>query len=208
MLKDELGFRILGLLQGAPGAYHEGVVRSMERIFNGDQVEQLVQVTSKEVGKVISDPGSSTDLSSLPSTSRPLHQHPFWRRTCLAVGKKSQGLPLSLASLCDGFTHIPHHGPVTDSEHSTAGWLTTEAGLSIALHEFAMWAGYGCSSATGNVVHYQGQKYHVEKKVRGGADEQQRKQKERKAERERRISMGDDFATVAFDAECNDAGDY
>ena len=81
--------------------------------------------------------------------------------------------------------------------------------MSIVLHEFTLWAGYGLvSSETGKVVQYQGQKYQVDKKVKGGLDEQERKQKERKTKRERTDSIGDDFAKAVFNVEDNADGDY
>ena len=208
MLNDELGFHIVGLLQGVPGAYQESSLRCDKQVSKDDRCEELVVVvTAEDAENATYDQGSSTDLSPIPSTSYPIQQLPFSQRTCLAVSKKTRGVPLSLARICDAFVHIPHHGPRGD--HSTASWLTIEAGLSIVLHEFALWAGYGLvSSETGKVVQYQGQKYQVDKKVKGGLDEQERKQKERKTKRERTDSIGDDFAKAVFNVEDNADGDY
>ena len=207
MLKDTLGFQIVGLLQGVSGGYQESSLRCDEQVTPDGRVEEVIHVSANHTESVTYEQGSSTEISPIPSISYPLHQRPFSKRTCLAVSKKTRGLPLSLARICDAFVHIPHHGTIGDS--SLAAWLTIEAGLSIVLHEFAMWAGYGgMSSETGKVVQYQGQKYQVDTKVRGGVEEQEIKQKERKAKRERTDSVGDDFAMAVFAVTGNVDGDY
>lgn len=206
MLKEELGFHMLGVLQGAPGAYQERPVQ-----WDDERVHVLLHPSEPMIRL---DQGSvscslSNHRSSIPPlTSRPLHHRPFATRTCLVVGKHTRGLPISLAQLCDGFVHIPHHG-IHFSRDDTVGWLTTEAGVSIVLHEFAMWAGYAqasSSSGTGKIVHYQGQKYQVDTKPRDDAEEQIRKQEERKAKREGAVSTDEEFAMTAFGR--NDEGDY
>jgi len=228
VLKEELGFHIFGLLQGVPvgggdvsSSYGKRSIQCIEHITKDNQIEEVVSVMSHGIEEenllLHDDHGSTTDRLSIPSmVSYPLHQRPFSQRTCIAVGKKTRGLTMSLARICNGFLHIPHNGLPNQEETSTtttAAWLTLEASVSIALHEFALWAGYGrtASSESNNnkIVHYHGQKYQVDKLSRGGIEEQQRKQEERHAKREQMMSAEEESLMVTFDdIVCGEDGDY
>lgn len=219
----ELGFQIVGLLQGAPGAnyYQESPVQCVEQEIREGCIEQVVHVVSSE--KTSEDDIVEGETLALvpttPPTSVPLHHQPFSERTCIAVGKRSRGLPLSLARICDSLVHIPHHGLdehklTNETKNLTmSSWLTVEAGLSIVLHEFAMWAGYGKpSSKTGKVFQYQGQKYHVAKTVRGsggGIEDQNQKKEERRVKREKQLleMEVDDSHMAVFGTISNEDGD-
>jgi len=223
MLRDELGLTIVGLLQGAPGAY-ESRGYDVDTMFHRATGETLVQVKRAEITSA--DSGDS--LSSFPK-SFPLHRQPFARRTCLAIGKRPRGLSLTLSKLCDHFVHIPHEGisPESDALDDEMGefsavstWISVEAGMSIVLHEFALWAGYGRAakvSSGGNVVRYEGQKYHVKSKRKGQStkEEQLQKQEERKARREQELPdetfLGTVFGSEADNADLrmgDESGDY
>lgn len=201
----ELGFTIVGLLQGAGEAFTTHDVHCVTR--NENQLMVQVKRSHKE------EEEASSPLSSTPAQiaaispdhthfakSNPLHCRPFAQNTCLAVGKRTKGLPLSLAALCDSFVHIPTFGlPGQD------GWLTVEAGLSIVLHEFALWAGYGQQSHGGKCVHYQGQKYQVAKKQRGDPQGQLQKQQQRRDQRTQE-SVDEQFLENVFGGDS--VGDY
>ncbi len=202
-IQQELGFTIVGLLQGAAGAYATQEVHCVASKETLLPLPLLVQVKPPTTP----DESSSSSLPlehSLPK-SIPLHCRPFASRTCLAVGKRTKGLPLSLATLCDVLVHIP-----TCDLPGQEGLLTVEASMSIVLHEFALWAGYGRHSNGGNVVHYQGQKYQVEKKQRGDREEQLQKQEQRKAQREQETTENPFERTVFHDNQVlhDDTGDY
>jgi tRNA(Leu) C34 or U34 (ribose-2'-O)-methylase TrmL len=228
-LKDELGFTIVGLLQGAPDSY-SSKGHDVLCVMHPHPEDKTVLVKREKV-----PPNDIVELLSPLPKSYPLHSRPFSRRTCLAVGKRARGLPLSLAQLCDTFVHIPHHGLLStvddDADASSfyhdSTWISVEAGMSIVLHEFALWAGYGrtakdssSSSSSGTVVHYQGQKYHVEQKNKGesDADEKVKKQEQRRAQRDQDASLEGAFqgnvfgsttgTTAAGDPFGQDAGDY
>lgn len=220
-LKEELGFRIVGILQGAPEAYSSNG-QDVHCVRHPQPKEDTVLVKRKNV-----PPQDIVEMATPFPKSYPLHCRPFSRRTCLAVGKRARGLPLSLAQLCDSFVHIPHHGlsSLDDEEsslspssfHHDSTWITVEAGMSIVLHEFALWAGYGRiakDSKSGNVVHYQGQKYHVEQKQKGisDPDEKAKKQEQRKARRDKDASSDGEFLGHVFggggNASGDDTGDY
>lgn len=219
-LKDEWGFTIVGVLQGAPDAYDS----------NGYQVQCSAKEGTGEMVVHVRHPGTLLENSaeaamlSLPK-SLPLHCRPFTKRTCLAVGKRAKGLSLSLAKVCDAFVHIPIQGLSDEAGDCESGgfgvdatWLSVEAGMSIVLHEFALWAGYGRQNkgSDGKIVHYQGQKYHVESKPKGEAsnDERVRKQMEREAQREESVRddnylLGDVFGSTDQPRLLgDDAGDY
>ncbi len=76
-----------------------------------------------------------------------------------------------------------------------------EASVSIVLHEFALWAGYGTHNNT-----YQGQKYHVQPKQRGNPNQQSEKQEQRKAQRELDSNMEEPQLGILFDPDST--GDY
>jgi tRNA G18 (ribose-2'-O)-methylase SpoU len=216
-LKEELGFTIVGLLQGAPESAYSSKGHDVHCVKYPQQEEQIVLVKRENV-----PPNDIVDISSTPlPPSYPLHTRPFSRRICLAVGKRPRGLPLSLAQLCDTFVHIPHFGLPTSPSSSPcyhdSSWLTAEASMSIVLHEFALWAGYGrtikddSTSSDGKVVHYQGQKYDVAQKHKGesGADEILRKKEERRAQREQDAKLEGAFQGNVFGSAAeDDAGDY
>ena len=90
---------------------------------------------------------------------------------CFAVGKKTRGLPISLARLCDWYVHVPHvavvgtnassdeHIHVDDEEDDDEFvLLNMESCLSIVLHHFMAYAGYEDGSDT---TTFTGQKYNV-----------------------------------------------
>lgn len=215
-LKDELGFTILGLLQGVPETYSSKGY-DVQCLRFPQPEEQIVRVKLENVPLLPNIDLNIVETTPILPKSYPLHSRPFSRRTCLAVGKRARGLPLSLASVCDGFVHVPHQGLDVSSSTSLqhdSSWITVEAGLSIVLHEFALWAGYGRAaketgddSISGNVVHYQGQKYLVEQKHKGlsGPDEKVKKQEQRRAQREKDASLEGGFLGNVFR---DDTGDY
>jgi hypothetical protein len=92
-----------------------------------------------------------SEREELSRLSFPVDVFAFSRgNVCFAVSKDRQGLPLSLARLCDSFVHIPHMNLYTGDEPL----LDTPSCLSILLHEFANWAGY-------NEREFQGHKFDV-----------------------------------------------
>ena len=186
----EMGFELIGLLQGAPDAYDEG----------GYPVRNLEGTTPTVVAV---DPSGTEASEGLPR-SFPVQARRFSPRTCLAVGKGPRGLPESLARLCASFVHIPHRGLADSASTHTNCWLTPEAGLSIALHEFCAWAGFDKDRAG----LYRGQKYDVQRPIRGRSDDQQRKRDERR--RARDDNDDDEPATLhesVFGSSADD-GDY
>lgn len=176
---NDLGFELLGLLQGVTITNKTSWNDSLPVVVNTSRhTHQQEQEDPPNVHAAAEQANAygSGDAELPCKVSFPLHSRPFSQRTCLVVGKRATGLPLSLAKYCHKFVHIPHQGldpsesdmedNVNDDEESFSNsytaWLTVEACVSIVLHEFAMWAGYDKASST-----YQGQKYHVQRKIKG-----------------------------------------
>ena len=182
------GFQLVGLLHGASGAYSS----------HGSAVVKEIVEEKDEVIASISPTTETSSMGSMPN-SFPVGSRPFFNRTCLVVGKKSKGLLWSLAELCEKFIHIPHDGP------GDGAWLTVEAGLSIVLHEFALWAGYNKRSSA-----YQGQKYQVERKIKGSEinDKQSERKRRRDEQQEESQEMGGGGMTDIFSKHQADDGDY
>jgi len=97
----------------------------------------------------------STAATLSPHRSFPIETFSFSNgNICFVVAKQRQGLPLSLARLCDAFVHIPHMAHVT-----TEPLLDTPSCLSILLHEFTNRAGY-------SERNFQGHKFDVARSMR------------------------------------------
>ena len=104
--------------------------------------------------------------------SFPLSSFPFEDgNICFAVSKRSEGLPLSLARVCDSLIHIPH--PHVMGERPL---IDPPACLAILLHEYTSWAGY-------NERTFQGHKFDVVRPDRADAGDVAKKQAERAASR-------------------------
>jgi hypothetical protein len=147
---------LLGLLGGYPNAYNDEGYNIVE------QDDGMIQLDASKSSS------SSPSPSSFPK-SKPIHTRPFPSRgenVCFVIGKKSIGLPISLALHCDSFCHVPHHGMAPSSEgdselaDTTSALLNGETCMSIALHQFSAWAEYQDG-------HYVGQKYEVERITKG-----------------------------------------
>lgn len=104
--------------------------------------------------------------------SFPLCSFPFENgNICFAVSKRNEGLPSSLARICDSLIHIPHpHAP------GERPLIDPPACLSILLHEFTSWAGYKEHT-------FQGHKFDVVRPDQSDAGDVARKQAERAASR-------------------------
>ena len=129
--------RVLGLLGGAPGAYHSPTGYSVEET-NG-----WVAVTRQE---------TSPGPLSFPAHSRPFETD---GNVCLVINKSNKGLASHLAAVCDSFVHVPHAN--SGSAHSM---LDTPTCLSITLHHFTSWAKYDERT-------FQGHKFGVARVKRG-----------------------------------------
>lgn len=130
-LKNSCGCSsVLGLLGAVP---------------NGYEKKPLVQ-TEDNQGGILSAGMTENELQQQqehPSRkfSLPIHLYSPSNITgslCLVVAKGRQGLPASLARLCDAFVHVPHHDLAVGDEKpccTTNPLLDTPSCMSIALHE-------------------------------------------------------------------------
>lgn len=65
------------------------------------------------------------------------HETPFTRSTAFVVDNEVPGLSREQRAICDGFVHVPCHGP-----RATIAVLDTTVVLAIALHQFTQWAAF------------------------------------------------------------------
>lgn len=134
-------------------------------------------------------PAASTVAPASLGSSYPVHGYPFqYGNLCVALGKKSHGLPWALARHCDSFIHIPHE-EVFIAPGSTASpyLLDIQSCLSIALHQFTRVVGYDERT-------FEGHKFEV---ARGVAALDSRGEDKRDArEEQRRLTEAEADATI------------
>lgn len=114
------------------------------------------------------DDEQSGKASFYVESGRALHRFSFplddftflYGNICFALSKDRQGLPLSLADLCDSFVHVPH---IKSGAHNEP-LLDTPSCLSILLHTYTNWAGY-------DERIFQGHKFEVARSGRAKTDE-------------------------------------
>ena len=149
----------------------------------------------------------STTARTVPKRSHSVSTRTFSSDVhccCFVVGKKRNGLPISLAQLCDSLVHIPHTNIMGnhDDADSTSSLLSTEACFCIVLHEYMAWSqqqreGQGTSiSGTDETSteiigtsSFVGQKYKVEKIQKGSIKLQLIQRQERLREKQRKQDM-------------------
>uniref|UniRef100_A0A7R9ZKU3 tRNA/rRNA methyltransferase SpoU type domain-containing protein n=1 Tax=Craspedostauros australis TaxID=1486917 RepID=A0A7R9ZKU3_9STRA len=111
---------------------------------------------------------------------------------CFAVGKKSKGLPDSLARLCDVFCHVPHQFSGAHDHGVEYSMLNTETCFSIVLHHFMLQSG----NVTDGTSNFQGQKYDVAKVIKGAFGDAKRAE----VERQERLEQKRELEAMAQDA--------
>lgn len=141
---------LIGLLGGAPGDHQE-----YELVVNEHLESSTVQVS------LLPEERTGTPY---PNSMPVQHVQPFSQgNCCLVVSKNMRGLPISLASCCDMFVHIPHVDVRSDGADSPrASLLDSQSCLSIALHYFAAFA--ECDERD-----FQGHKFKVVRQQQGVA---------------------------------------
>lgn len=194
-------YQLLGVLNGVANAYDkDGYVVVQEETTKKDDEKN----NNEPIVNISFSPRKekSESKAKIFPKSYPVNARQFYQNTCLVVGRRSIGLPAQLAELCHGFVHIPHQAQLNTNKSNNVSWLNGEACVSIILHEFSAWAKFDDSN-------YQGQKYSVNRIVKGSKENQTEKQNERKRKMEERLqeTPPEDMANF-FNPDGNDGGDY
>jgi hypothetical protein len=138
---------ILGIVtRGAGGASHQNPYP-----LTVDSSHETSKHCFLNASKI--DPTSND--TELP-LSYPIRHHPLFssspsslRSLAIILSKDSLGLPLSLASVCDSFVHIPHL-PLDDRIFCP---LDVPSSLSIVLHHVRKWSPYPERNSHGHKFH-------------------------------------------------------
>jgi hypothetical protein len=167
-----------------------------DREVNGYPVVETNDFYHVDVSK------ESTEKST-KKYSYPVHSRHFIEgNCCFVVNKKPKGLPISLASSCDFFIHIPH---VSVTEDDNLCVLDIPSCLSIILHHFTSWANYDERG-------FQGHKYEKAVTQQLSVEAKEFARLGRLEVRKQQMEETDKYAVGVdariFDRETNDDGDY
>ena len=152
---------------------------------------------------------------SFPVSAKPYSAEPG-SNCCLVIGRRSQGLPIALADICDSFVHVPTIDLDLDDDDSHScnegllNMIDLESCLSIVLHTFYLHSKISMDKGR-NLL---GQKYHVEKAKKGSIENKEEERIQRLAKRQQLLDEANDDETRGqggsdlFQSSVQDDDDY
>jgi tRNA(Leu) C34 or U34 (ribose-2'-O)-methylase TrmL len=205
--------QFLGLINGSSNSYNEeGYPTEVREVTTINQqtkvrkseiclyIQSDTNNATAETAKRIQYPRKREYPKSLPVSAKPFQ---ITSNCCLVIGRRSQGLPIALADICDSFIHVPLAAEFDDGNDSL-NMLDLESCMSIVLHTFYLHAKISMDEGRGPV----GQKYQVEKAQRGSMENQEKERKERLAKRQQLAEEAMKETTAKINSDLFDDGDY
>ena len=108
-----------------PNVTSSGMERCVRRVAFGRVAEAEAYLRQRQVQIL----GVEIDPTAVP-----IEQRPFRGDTAFVLGNEGEGLTARHRAICDGFVRIAQYGHARSLNVNVAG--------AIALHHFALWAGY------------------------------------------------------------------